>query len=123
MFLLLRGALNLNEPGHAVYLLFLVLWVAAGLLKGRLILDGTAARIRDRILARGDGRCAGGFLAFKSWGLILAMILFGRLLRMSPLPSNLVWGVYAAIGSGLLFSSRTFWIIWFKKSRERRLKT
>ncbi|MGQ9498986.1 MAG: hypothetical protein ACUVQ6_01175 [Dissulfurimicrobium sp.] len=114
IFLLLRGELNLNRTDCLVYLIF---WVMIGVLKGRLILDKTAARIRDRILERGDGKCAGGFLAFKSWGLILVMILFGRLLRMSSLPSNFVWGVYAAIGTGLLFSSRIFWIRWFKKSR------
>lgn len=120
MFLLLRGGLNLNGPDYLVYFIF---WVTVGLLKGRLILDRAAARIRDRILERGGGRCVGGFLALKSWGLILAMILFGRLLRMSHLPSNLVWGVYAAIGSGLLFSSRTFWIRWFREISKNRPKT
>jgi hypothetical protein len=116
-FLLLRGGVNLNGSDYLVYLIF---WVTIGILKGRLILDRTAARIRDRILERGNGRCVGGFLALKSWGLILAMILFGRLLRISPLPSNFVWGVYAAIGSGLLFSSRTFWTRWlYEISRNR----
>lgn len=117
VFLLLRGGLNLNGPDYLVYLIF---WVTIGLLKGRLILDRTAGGIRDRIIKRGDGRCVGGFLAFKNWGLILAMILFGRLLRMSQLPLNLVWGVYAAIGAGLLFSSRIFWIRWLRWVSENR---
>lgn len=113
VFLLSRGVLNLIVIEHS-YIFLIIIWASVGLLKGRFILDKTAVRIIDRILARGGGKCAGGFFSPKSWGLVAAMILFGRLLRSSPLPGGLVWGVYVAIGAGLLFSSRIFWIKRFK---------
>ncbi len=113
IFLLSRGVLNLMVIDRS-YLFLIIIWALIGLLKGRFVLDKTAVRIIDRILVRGGGKCAGGFFSPKSWGLVAAMILFGRLLRSSPLPAGLVWGVYVAIGAGLLFSSRIFWIKRFK---------
>jgi hypothetical protein len=95
---------------HAHHAL-LVLPLAGGIgwLKARLFLDRTARRIVRRIEERGDGRCLGGFLSWKSWLLVLCMILLGRALRLSPLP--LLWrgGIYAAIGTALLVASRVVW--------------
>ncbi|MGC8735274.1 MAG: hypothetical protein ACP5SG_00595 [Dissulfurimicrobium sp.] len=119
-FLLLRGGLNMNGfVGRPVYPVFLAAWAAVGLLKGRLILDRAAVKVLERIVERGDGRCMGGFLGARSWGLILAMIMLGRILRLSPLPPSFVWGVYTAIGTGLLFSSRTFWARWIGEIKAR----
>ena len=89
-----------------------VLAVVAGLLKGRFVLDRAAARITDRIAARGDGRCAGGFLSWRSWLLVALMAGAGRLLRSGLLSHAIVGPLYMAIGTGLLFSSRTAWKRW-----------
>jgi hypothetical protein len=83
--------------------------VGAGLLKGRFILDRTAVRIADRIALRGDGRCLGGFLSLRSWLLVALMAGAGRLLRGGLAPPTVVGPLYAAIGAGLLFSSRIAW--------------
>ncbi len=88
----------------------LLLALAAGAVKARLVLDGAAKKITARIESRGDGRCLGGFLSWKSWLLVAAMILLGRLLRASPLPLIARGGVYAAIGAALLIASRMLWI-------------
>ncbi len=92
--------------------LLLALGVAAGLLKGRFVLDRAAARIADRIASRGDGRCAGGFLSLRSWLLVGLMSGAGRLLRGGLLPPAVLGPLYAAIGTGLLFSSRIAWARW-----------
>jgi len=91
--------------------------VAVGLLKGRFVLDRTARRVADRIAARGDGRCAGGFLSWRSWLLVALMSVAGRLLRGGLLPHGVVGPLYAAIGTGLLFSSRIAWRRWRAAAR------
>jgi hypothetical protein len=83
--------------------------VALGWLKARLVLYRTAQRVVRRIEARGDDRCIGGFFSWKSWLLVLGMILLGRLLRASPLP--VIWrgAIYLAIGAALFLSSLRIW--------------
>jgi hypothetical protein len=88
------------------------LGAGAGLLKGRFVLDRAAGRIADRIAARGDGHCAGGFLSWRSWLLVAAMSGAGRLLRGGLLPHAVVGPLYAALGAGLLYSSRIAWRRW-----------
>lgn len=90
----------------------IALGVVAGLLKGRFVLDRTAGRITDRIAARGDGHCAGGFLSWRSWLLVALMSGAGRLLRSGLVSHAVVGPLYTAIGTGLLFSSRTAWKRW-----------
>jgi len=87
----------------------LALGIAVGILKGRFVLDRTARRIADRIVERGDGRCAGGFLSWRSWLLVAAMSAAGRFLRGVLVPPVVLGPVYAAVGSGLLWSSRIAW--------------
>lgn len=101
----------LTGEGGAAPPALVLLALGAGLLKSRLVLDRTAKKIVARITVRGEGRCLGGFLSPGSWLLVLAMIAFGRLLRqLIPLP---IAGVlYAAIGTGLLVSSRVAWARW-----------
>jgi len=89
-----------------------LLGIVAGLLKGRFVLDRTAGRVADRIAARGDGRCAGGFLSWRSWLLVALMSLAGRLLRGGLVSHAVVGPLYTAVGTGLLFSSRTAWKRW-----------
>ena len=59
---LLAGARwNLGAAGATGGSLLIALGAAAGLLKGRFVLDRAALRIADRIASRGDGRCASQF--------------------------------------------------------------
>jgi hypothetical protein len=92
--------------------LFALAAVAVGALKARLALRGAALRIAARIEARGDGKCLGGFLSWRSWLIVFSMMALGRLLRMSPLAVHLRGAVYAAIGTALLFASGAFWSRW-----------
>jgi hypothetical protein len=86
--------------------------IALGFLKARFVLNRSARRVTDRIESRGDGRCIGGFLSWKTWLLVVAMILLGRLLRLSPLPRPILGLIYAAIGFALLAASRLLWARW-----------
>jgi hypothetical protein len=88
------------------------LGAGAGLLKGRFVLDRAAGRIADRIAERGDGHCAGGFLSARSWLLVALMSGAGRLLRGGLVPHAVLGPLYAALGAGLLFSSRIAWRRW-----------
>lgn len=88
-----------------------VLAVAAtvGLLKGRFVLRKSARRIVSRILARGDGRCLGGFISWRTWLMVGLMMAFGRALRHGLLPHPVVGFIYAAVGAGLLVGAITLW--------------
>jgi len=101
-----------EEFGPRTGALAAALGVAVGLLKGRFVLDRAAGRITDRIAARGDGRCIGGFLSARSWLLVALMSGAGRLLRGGLLPPAVVGTLYVAIGAGLVFSSRIAWLRW-----------
>lgn len=90
--------------------------IVAGALKARFVLDRMARRIADRIEERGDGRCLGGFLSWKSWALVVLMMLLGRGLRASPLPVPVRGAIYAAIGTALLVASRRVWARWRARS-------
>lgn len=90
--------------------------VAVGLVTSRLVLDGVAERVVDRISARGDGRCVGGFLSLRTWGLVLLMMLLGRLLR-GTLSGWIVGPLYIAVGTALCVSSRRPWRAWRETRR------
>ena len=94
-----------------------VVAVAVGWAKSRWVLDRSAGRIADRIVARGDGRCLGGFLSWKTWGLVALMSGGGRLLRATVGAGGPVGLLYLAVGAALFRSSRTFW-----RERRRRLR-
>jgi len=103
---------TLEAFGSRTGVLAVALAVVAGVLKGRFVLDRTAGRITDRIAARGDGHCAGGFLSWRSWLLVALMSGAGRFLRGGLLSHAVVGPLYMAIGTGLLFSSRVAWKRW-----------
>lgn len=108
---------TLGALGGPTGFLVLVFGIGAGLLKGRFVLDRAARRITERIADRDDGRCAGGFLSWQSWLLVALMSGAGRLLRAGLLPPAVFGPFYAAIGAGLLFSSRLAWRRWREAPR------
>lgn len=98
-----------GAPGYLYALPFLGL----GLAKGVLILDRVAFGAVGRVASRPLDRCAGGFFSTRSWLLVLGMMLAGQLLRASPLPRADIGFLYVAVGSGLVFSSRIIWRVWW----------
>ncbi len=118
--LLLVGAFNLTsmQCSEVEVLIIFALSIAAGCLKGKFILGKVAIKNIERVRSwKNETRCLGGFLPLKSWLLIIAMICLGRLLRTSPLPRQLVWGIYLAVGTALLTASRHFWESWLDFDR------
>ncbi|MGD9254084.1 MAG: hypothetical protein PVG92_09150 [Holophagae bacterium] len=84
---------------------------AVGWVKSRLVLDRAAKGVVERIRSRGDGRCLGGFLSFRSWALVVFMMLAGRVLRQT-LVRGVAGPLYIAVGTALCLSSRISWQAW-----------
>ena len=107
--LISRGITWLNGIGQ----LWIVLpGLVIGSLKSLFMLDRSAKKSIIRIVATRDGRCIGGVYSFKTWLLVLLMMLAGCLMRNSTLPKEFLGLFYVSIGWGLLFSSRHAWLTW-----------
>lgn len=102
-----RGALWVGRSDWWFALLFL--GVTIGAVKARFLLDGVARRASARIRARGCSACAGGFLSWKSWVLVLSMIAGGHALRLTATPRPVLGVLYVAVGFGLLIADRIYW--------------
>jgi len=102
-------------PGIAPWLAAIA--VAIGTVKSRLVLDRAARRVVERISVRGDGRCLGGFLSLRTWGLVILMMVAGRVLRGS-LSRGIVGPLYIAVGTALCLSSRLSWRSWREARRK-----
>ncbi len=92
-----------------------VLAAGLGTVKSFFLLDRVARKNISRILRFADGTCIGSIYSYKSWGLVLVMIVLGRFLRSSVLPGEYVGALYFAVGWGLFFSSRLMWQARFKR--------
>lgn len=90
--------------------------VVLGVAKSLLVLDRSAGKIVARILARGDGRCLGGFLSLRTWGLVIVMMAAGRQLR-GTFAHSVVGPLYLTVGVALLVSSRHAWRAWREDRR------
>jgi len=104
-----RWALAWNSP-WVWPLLGVAGLVGAG--KAVAILWRAADRIVNRIRERGDDRCLGGFLSWKTWILVLCMMGLGRLLRSGLIAREIVGFLYFAIGLALLVGSFRIWRAW-----------
>lgn len=107
--LMIRGGNILLAGEH--YLL-LVAAIVLGTVKAFLVFGRTARKNVARIQEKEDGDCLGGVFSFKSWLLIVVMILLGRLLRLSGLPLGIYGVVVLAVGWGLFLASRVMWLEW-----------
>ena len=58
-----------------------------------------------RILPMAGRQCVFSFMTWKSYLLVLVMILLGVLLRQSPIPRLVLAVIYTAIGTALMLSS------------------
>ncbi|MCF6289965.1 MAG: hypothetical protein L3J03_03035 [Desulfobacterales bacterium] len=114
-FLMVNGYLFLSLAGQE-WLALVAL--AIGIAKGHWVMDRMARKNLARIEQLRDGSCLGSVYSFKTWGLILLMILTGRFLRASGLPGEVVGILYLAIGWALFSASRLFWRAWFARATE-----
>ena len=92
-----------------------VLAAGLGTVKSFFLLDRVARKNISRILRFADGTCIGSVYSYKSWALVLVMIVLGRFLRSAVLPGEYVGALYFAVGWGLFFSSRLMWQARFKR--------
>ena len=108
LYLMVRGYLL----GAALPWAFLGLALGLGTLKAFLIIERAARKNIARIVARPDGMCIGGVYSWGMWGMVVCMMLGGRLLRNSAVPPLVVSVIYVAVGWALLLSSRIIWREW-----------
>jgi hypothetical protein len=99
-----------SSSGNIIGLLAISLCLGFG--KSLLILDRVANRIVKRIELRGEGRCLASFYSLRVWSIVIIMMLMGRLLRGTGISYSLLGLIYAAVGAGLLMSSRFIWLAW-----------
>ena len=112
--LMIRGGVWLKQDGgYALYIPAMIV----GVVKSFMILDTAAEKILTRILQREEYSCLGGVYSWKTWVLVLFMIGMGFFLRSLILPVEVVGFVYLAVGSGLSFSARKGWSLWFLMQR------
>jgi hypothetical protein len=108
------GLMLMWRGGHAVvgtgreWLLLISLLV--GSFKSWAVLDRVAIKNMTRIFDKGEYSCLGGIYSWKTWLLVVAMIVFGRLLRASSLQVWLVGLIYVTVGWSLFWSSRKVWL-------------
>jgi putative flippase GtrA len=99
----------LTKSDNVQWLLMIIIAACLGIGKSFLILDRVVNRIVRRIQLREEGRCLGGFLSLKVWIMVAGMMLLGRFLRSTSIHPSILGAIYAAVGVGLLMSSRIVW--------------
>ncbi|MEB3293167.1 MAG: hypothetical protein VKJ24_08395 [Synechococcales bacterium] len=91
--------------------------LTVGLLKGKFVLDKTAGRVIDRTATLQEAnplKSVFQMFGAKTIGLILSMIGLGVLLRLAGVSYELRGLVYLAVGTGLLWSCRRYWVSSFQ---------
>lgn len=112
LLLFLRGLLFLLPAVDGAAVFWIAPAMAIGVLKALWVLDRVAQKNMDRI-EHFDGRtCIGGVYSWKTWGLVVVMILSGRLLRATSIPATYIGAIYIAVGTALTTSSRLAWSRW-----------
>ena len=111
IYLMIRGGILLGGE-HVLYYLVAIM---IGTAKAFWVLDRAARKNVARIMAFEDGACIGGVYSFKMWGMVVCMMIGGRLLRHSGLAPMLLGIFYIAIGWGLFFASRLLWRQWMEQ--------
>jgi hypothetical protein len=92
--------------------LWLILAAALGTLTAYFVLRPAARRVVHRIAARGDNRCIGGFVSWRTWLFIACMAAIGYVLRHGLLPHAVVGFIYVAVGVALLLAATSLWRAW-----------
>ena len=108
-FLMINGFVWISMAERS-WLIFLGL--ALGTVKGFFILDRVARKNIKRIHAFEQKTCIGSVYSYKTWLLVIMMIVLGRTLRLTVLPGEVVGVIYIAVGWGLMLASRLMWLEW-----------
>lgn len=111
--LMFRGWRWIEVPSHP---LFLLAALGLGTLKSILLLDRIIHRTVHRIRYFADNTCLGAVYSWKSWLLVLAMIMAGLLTRHFCISAPWLGALYLAIGWSLLFSSRLGWFAFWQEA-------
>lgn len=109
--LIARAVFWLPEAGYWAILIAAVT-IGVGLLKGWLVFSRIARKNIKRIAELAphkDKICIFAFQAMQSYLIVVAMIVLGILLRLSPLPRIWLAAIYFAIGTALIVSSLVYW--------------
>jgi len=107
------------DPGRGKLLFF-----AAGLLgilKSLFILDGIARRSLERIIRFQDNTCLGAVYSWKTWLLVLLMMVTGIVVRSLTQPGPYIGVLYGAVGWSLCLSSRLGWREWHRRIRHHEI--
>jgi hypothetical protein len=113
-FFLMTNGYLLTSFAEQSWLIFLGLGL--GTAKGLFILDRVARKNIKRIHSFEPKACIGSVYSYKTWLLVIMMIVLGRTLRMTILPGEVVGVIYLAVGWGLMLSSRLMWLDWKRTS-------
>ena len=116
-FLLWRAGAALGELTPMAAFATGMMAVALGMFKRAKIMQPAARKGVLRIEERGDGRCLGGFLSWKSWAFVVGMALFGRGMRSIGLPPMVIGTLLGGVGIALLLGSVVFWQAFFNRVR------
>ncbi len=100
--------------GRTMLLWWLIPALVVGFLKAYFVLGKAARRMTTRIIARGDGRCLGGFLSPLTWLLVMLMMGSGMVLRSGWLELGYVGVIYAGVGVALFTASFRLWAVWWR---------
>ncbi|HIJ77244.1 MAG TPA: hypothetical protein HPP81_11100, partial [Deltaproteobacteria bacterium] len=73
----------------------------------------------DRIGAKPEAACLFGFQGWRSYFLILAMMLMGYALRHLPVPKDIAAVIYFTMGSALCFGSLLYFREFSAENREK----
>jgi hypothetical protein len=112
VFLTYRGVSALLELSPPALFGGAALALIVGIAKGLYVLKPAALRSAARILERGDDRCLGGFLSWKTWLFVVGMMGFGKYLRSAGLPPWFIGPLLTAVGTGLFVGSTIYWVAW-----------
>lgn len=112
IYLMVRGVNRLVETE---LLMLFVPAMLTGTLKSHLVLDKSAQKSIQRILLLKDGTCLGAVYSWKTWLIVVGMMLMGFVLRQSPIPGGILGFVYITVGWALFWSSRHGWLSYYRK--------
>lgn len=111
LFLSIRAVLWFAASTMAVWWMVLIA-LAIGFAKGKYVFSRLARKNVVRITELSPQKekiCIFAFQAMQSYLIIIGMVTLGILLRLSPLPRELLGVIYLAIGSGLMYASGEYW--------------
>jgi hypothetical protein len=110
---------GLGWIGLHLTLRLLIIALLVGTAKSLTVLDRAAKKGLHRIMGFGDSTCIGAVYPWKTWLLVVLMMMLGLALRKLTHPGAIIGAIYFAIGWALLLSSRHGWTQWLRQIRRK----